>query len=83
MKTNMSWFKTTKNNSQQSEAKHSNPSKTILKEYMESVDFLKKKYPIGSIQMVDGQRCVVEEIQDALPCTCFASYPTVLFRKIG
>lgn len=83
MKTNMSWFKKDKNNSQQTEVKRSNSSETILKEYAETVGFLKKKYPIGSIQIVDGQRCVVEEIHDALPSTCFASYPFICFRKIS
>lgn len=57
-------------------------TKTIEKEYMMSVEEVKKLFPIGSVQSVDGQNVRVLRIEDALPCTCFASFPRVRFEVL-
>ena len=49
---------------------------------MMSLDELKTKYAVGSIVNIDGRRYKVVEIVKALPTTCFASFPSVVFKEI-
>lgn len=55
---------------------------TITKEYLGSVDELKKEFKIGSVVEEDGKLLKVVEINDALPTTCFASFPSVTFEEV-
>ena len=43
---------------------------------------LKKEYKIGSVIEQDGKLLKVVEINDALPTTCFASFPSVTFEEV-
>lgn len=54
----------------------------ITKEYFGSVEELKKEYKIGSVIEQDGKLLKVVEINDALPTTCFASFPSVTFEEV-
>lgn len=54
----------------------------MTKEFMMSYDELKKEYKVGSISEIDGKKYKVVEIFDALPSTCFASFPGVVFEEI-
>ena len=53
----------------------------ITKEYLGSVDELKEEFKIGSVVEQDGKHLKVVEINDALPTTCFASFPNVTFEE--
>lgn len=54
----------------------------MTKEFMMSVDELRTKYAVGSIVNIDGKQYKVVEIIDALPTTCFASFPSMVFEEI-
>ena len=54
----------------------------ITKEYLGSVEELKKEYKIGSVVEQDGKLLKVVEVNDALPTTCFASFPSVTFEEV-
>lgn len=56
--------------------------KIKTKEFMMSVDELKKKYKIGTIIQENGEKYKVLRIEKPMNTTCFASYPTVIFEKI-
>lgn len=54
----------------------------ITKEYMTSVEELKEEFKIGSVVEQDGKLLKVVEINNALPTTCFASFPSVTFEEV-
>jgi len=54
----------------------------IIKEYVLSIDELKKKFPIGSIQIIDGKKCSVKEYGLPQSATNLATYPQVIFEEI-
>ena len=54
----------------------------ITKEYMASAEELKEEFKIGSVVEQDGKLLKVVEINNALPTTCFASFPSVTFEEV-
>ena len=54
----------------------------ITKEYMASVEELKEEFKIGSVVEQDGKLLKVVEINNALPTTCFASFPSATFEEV-
>lgn len=54
----------------------------ITKEYMASVEELKEEFKIGSVVEQDGKLLKDVEINNALPTTCFASFPSVTFEEV-
>ena len=56
--------------------------KIKTKEFMMSVDELKKKYKIGTIIQENGEKYKVLHIENPMNTTCFASFPRVIFEKI-
>lgn len=53
----------------------------MIKEFAMSFDELKEKYKVGQIAEVDGEKFKVVEVLDALPATCFSSFPRVVFEE--
>lgn len=53
----------------------------MIKEFVMSFDELKEKYKVGQIEEVDGKKFKVVEVLDALPATCFPSFPRVVFEE--
>ncbi len=56
--------------------------KMITKEYVLSIDELKRKFPIGSPQTVDGRQCLVKRYGLPQATTYGASYPKVIFDEV-
>lgn len=54
---------------------------TMIKEFAMSFDELKEKYRVGQIEEIDGEKFKVVEVLDALPVTCFPSFPRVVFEE--
>lgn len=53
----------------------------MIKEFAMSFDELKEKYRVGQIEEIDGEKFKVVEVLDALPVTCFPSFPRVVFEE--
>ena len=53
----------------------------MIKEFVMSFDELKEKYKVGQITEIDGKKFKVVEVLDALPATCFPSFPRVVFEE--
>ena len=51
----------------------------IRKEYMASIDELKKLFPIGTVCYIDNKTARVIEINEPMGANCMASYPSVTF----
>lgn len=56
--------------------------KMITKEYVLSIDELKQKFPIGSLQTVEGKLCIVKRYGLPQATTYGASYPKVVFDEV-
>ena len=54
----------------------------ITKEYILSIDEIKQKFPIGSLQTVDGKQCLVRRYGLPQAATYGASYPKVIFDEV-
>ena len=53
----------------------------MRKEYMLSLDEIEKKYPIGTIQIIDGEKCIIIGYEEPQASICMASYPKIIYKK--
>lgn len=55
----------------------------MIKEVMMPFDEVREKYKVGSTVEIDGKRFKVIKVLNALPATCFGSFPRVVFEEVN
>ena len=72
-------FRSKSNIEQMDEAAKHN---TLINDDFRGFEELKEEFKIGSVVEQDGKLLKVVEINNALPTTCFASFPSVTFEEV-